>query len=237
MIKTVIVEDEVAGQELIRHYLKKHGPQFEVVAVIDNVTEAIHYLSSHEVDLVMLDIHIKQGTGFDVLSRLDKREFETIFITAFDQYAIQAIRHQAFDYILKPVVEAEFISAIQRVMERINAIKPRQQDSTHIVITRSGRIERIDLNEIIFFEADGAYTYIQTTKERIYTSKNLGEYVSMVPNHLFVRSHHSYLVNIDHVLSIEKKRSGILALTNGFRVPVSQRKVVEFVQFFKNRER
>lgn len=237
MIKTVIVEDEVAGQELIRHYLKKHGARFEVVAVIDNVTEAIQYLSNNEADLVMLDIHIKQGTGFDVLAQLDKREFETIFITAFDQYAIQAIRHQAFDYILKPLVEGEFITAIARVEERISSNKPKTQDLSHIVITRSGRIERISLQEIIFFEADGAYTYIQTLKERIYTSKNLGEYVTMVPDHLFVRSHHSYLVNMDHVLSIEKKRSGILALTNGFRVPVSQRKVVEFVQFFKNRER
>jgi two-component system LytT family response regulator len=236
MNKAVIIEDEKAGQELIRHYMKKHAPDFEITAMIDNVPDAVDYLSKHEVNLVLMDIQIKLGTGFDILNAIPKKNFEIIFITAFDQYAIQAIRNKAFDYILKPVVEAEFVNAIRLVDEKLNVHKT-DKGAPHIIISRNNKVEKLDVGDIIFFEADGAYTYIQTIKEKIYTSKNLGEYESQVSHELFVRSHHSYLVNMDHVLSIEKKRSGILELTNGYRIPVSQRRIADFVQHFRNREK
>lgn len=234
MIKTVIIEDEVAGQELIRHYLNKPGSPFEVVSVIDNVNDAVSYLLDNDSDLVLMDIQIKQGSGFDVLARLEKREFELVFITAYDQYAIQAIKQRAFDYVLKPLVEAEFMHMMKSVEEKIN--KSKLGNAQHIIIQRNNKIEKLDLKEIIFFEADGAYTYIQTLKEKIYTSKNLGEYEGMVSSSGFIRSHHSYLVNMDHVSSVEKKRSGILELTNGFRIPVSQRRIADFMKYFKGKK-
>ena len=229
-MRTIIIEDEKAGQELLKMNISESFPECKVVAVVDNVADSVKQINLLKPDLIFLDIQIKGGTGFDVLKQIPKRTFEVVFITAHNNYAIQALRTQAIDYILKPFNKTEFKEAVKRILS--NAAERSREAANHgntnsLSIYTSSGVEFIDFEEIVFLEADGAYTYIHSAGAHVLSTKNIGEYEVLLPSHFF-RCHHSFIININFIKRFEKGRSGLLIMKNGHKIPVSQRKMKEF---------
>ncbi len=228
MIKCLIVEDEQAGQQILLRKLATLYPECNVLSIIDNKDEAVQFITNNEVDLVFLDVQIIGGTGLDVLQECQKRNFETIFITAYDNFAISALNENASYYLLKPIMDEEFSKGMSSVLEKIKATK----SPTKILIPNKGVYLPINLVDILYFESDGAYTYVVTSEERVLSSKNIGYYEKSLPNDIFKRPHHSYIVNIDKIHLFKKGRSGLLIMQNEKEIPVSQRKMNDFMDYF-----
>ena len=226
-MKTLIVEDEIAGQELLKMNISQSFPECEVVAISNNVVDAIQQIEKLNPALVFLDVEIKGGSGFDVLNHFKDRTFQVVFITAHDNYVIQALREEALDFILKPFSKNDFEEAVIRLRKRI-ANRKREFDTfknSLSVYTPNGK-EFINFTDIIFLEADGSYTNIHMKEGKILSAKNIGEYELLLPS-FFYRCHHSFVVNLNEIKKFEKGRSGLLEMNHGFKVPVSQRKMKE----------
>jgi two-component system LytT family response regulator len=191
------------------------------------VDEAVRQINLLRPELLFLDIHIKGGTGFDVLSKVIEKTFEVIFITAHSNYTLQALRSQALDYILKPINKNEFIDAVERVSKLQSNSKKEIPSSTFLSIYTSAGLEFIKFDSIVFLEADGAYTTIHTQDNHIVSTKNIGEYEAILPA-IFYRCHHSFIINLNQIKKFTKGRSGVLIMNNDHRVAVSQRKMKEF---------
>ncbi len=228
MIKCLIVEDEQAGQQILLRKLTNLYPECNVLSIIDNKDEAVQFINNNELDLVFLDVQIIGGTGLDVLHECQKRNFETIFITAYDNFAISALNENASYYLLKPIMDEEFSKGMSIVLDKIKATK----SPTKILIPNKGAYLPINLVDILYFESDGAYTYVVTAEDRVLSSKNIGYYEKTLPNDVFKRPHHSYIVNIDKIHMFKKGRSGILIMQNDKEIPVSQRKMNDFLDYF-----
>lgn len=232
MINCVIVEDEFAGQQMLAHKLKTHFPECEIVAVIDNKNQAIDFLNTNKtIDLVFLDVQIKGGTGIDVLESIHVKTFESIFITAYDRYAIDALNAAASYYLLKPIRDDEFKKGMAVVLAKIN----KTNLTNTLLIPNKGSYNTLKYDDIIYFESDGPYTYIVTKDERILSSKNLGYYEKIIPKDQFKRSHHSYIVNLKHLQLFIKSRTGILKMSNGVEIPIVQRRMQEFMHFISEK--
>jgi two-component system LytT family response regulator len=234
-LKVVIVEDEVNNVLLIQEMLKKLSFPVEVAGVASEVNEAVEVINSCSPELVLLDIMIKGGTSFTVLEKLGNYAFETIFITAYNQFALDAIKKQTLDYLLKPINTEEFILALENCKKKVdekNKLDLLQADSKqHFQFRTQKGTEIILLSEIIYFEADGSYTKCVTEKNAMIVSKNIGELESELPPNRFFRCHHSFIINTQHIQKIEFGRSGNITCHNGQLVPVSQRKKKEFIDF------
>ncbi len=233
-MKTVIVEDEIAGQELLKMNISESFPECQILAVVSNVKEAIQQIELHKPALVFLDIQLKGGTGFDVLNHFKDRWFEVIFITAHDNFVIQALRAEALDFILKPFSKADFKEAVVRA-KKIIANRRREMETFKnalSVYTPTGK-EFINFENIIFLEADGSHTKIKLLETSILSTKNIGEYELLLP-HYFYRCHHSFMINLNQIKKFEKGRSGLLEMNCGYKVPVSQRKMRQLSELLEN---
>lgn len=218
--------------------LKKLDLPIEVVGIAAEIDEAVSIISSTQPQLVLLDIMIKGGTSFTVLEKLEDYSFEIIFITAYNQYAIDAIKKQALDYILKPINFSEFSNALENCKNRIEE-KNKVKDLLHndanqffSVKTNSGS-EVIPVDSIIYFEADGSYTKCTTSSTTIVVSKNIGDIEKELPTQCFFRCHHSFIINIKHIQKVELNRSGTILCSNGQILSISQRKKKEFMEFIQ----
>jgi two-component system LytT family response regulator len=234
-LKVVIVEDEVNNVLLIREMLKKLNFPTEVVGVASEVNEAVDVISNTSPQLVLLDIMIKGGTSFTVLEKLGNYRFEIIFITAYNQFALDAIKKQTLDYILKPINTEEFILALENCKKKLDEKSKidllQSEAKQHFQIKTHGGTEIILLSEIIYFSAEGSYTKCVTEKNSMIVSKNIGELEAELPTNRFFRCHHSFIINTQHIQKIEFGRSGTITCTGKNEVPVSQRKKKEFIDF------
>ena len=228
MIKCLIVEDEHAGQQILLRKLTNLYPECEVLAIIDSKDEAVHFINNNELDLVFLDVQIIGGTGLDVLQECQKRNFEAIFITAYDNFAISALNENASYYLLKPIIDEEFAKGMSIVLEKIKQSK----SPSKILIPNKGVYLPINLCDIYYFESDGAYTYVVTSEDRVLSSNNIGYYEKNLPSEKFKRPHHSFIVNVDKIHLFRKGRSGVLIMQNDKEIPVSQRKMNDFLDYF-----
>jgi two-component system LytT family response regulator len=228
MISCVIIEDEIAGQQILLSKISNYYPECEVLEIIDNKEQAVAFLNNNKVDLVFLDVQIKGGTGLDVMNEVHEKNFEAIFITAYDQYAIEALNASASYYILKPIRDLDFKKGMQTVLAKLK----KSSSSTTILIPNKGSYSILKFEDIIYFESDGSYTKVLTSEECILSSKNLGYYEKILPAEQFIRPHHSYIVNLAKIQLLKKGRSGILEMKNGIEIPVSQRKMSLFLEYF-----
>lgn len=228
MISCIIIEDDKISQEILIKKLEFAYPECKILALIDNKIDALNFLNNNEVDLVFLDVKLKDGSGLDVLQESEKRNFVTIFITAYDNFAIPALNENASYYLLKPIMDEEFSKGMSIILEKIKATK----SPTKILIPNKGVYLPINLSDIFYFESDGAYTYVVTAEDRVLSSKNIGYYEKTLPVESFKRPHHSYIVNIDKIHLFKKGRSGILIMQNEKEIPVSQRKMNDFLDYF-----
>lgn len=232
MIKILIIEDEYSGQQL-NSIITDNYTNCKVVAIADSVVTGIEEIKKNTPHIVLIDVQLKDGSGFDILSHFEgKRNFEIIFVTAYVKYAINAIKEEALDYFLKPINILEFKAGLEKAILKVTK-KTNKNPLKQISIYTSNGIDIIPYQDIIFMKADGAYTFIHTKKDKILSSKNIGDYESYLSTDMFFRIHHSYIVNLSHIVNIKKARGGTILLSNGETIPVSQRKLTDFLNIFK----
>lgn len=232
-IRIVIVEDELNNADYIAALLQNTAVSYELMGIARSVSDAIKLIDTTEPDLVLLDVVILEGTGFDVLDRISHRDFQVIFITAYEQYAIKALKKRAFDYLLKPIVRSEFHKAIINCAAAINEEEPEEtpndtSDQTLLIRSHSGNVV-LPMKYIIFFHAQSNYTLCITTERTYMISKNLSIVSKSVPEEMFFRCHKSYLVNLNHIEYADISKD-LIHCSRNHAIPLSQRKRHEFMQ-------
>lgn len=237
-IKTVIIDDEVDAVDFISSIIKEYCPSLEVTGKAFNVNEGVQEILDKKPELVLLDVEMPNGTGFDVLARFPEKSFEVIFITAFNHYAIKAIKYSAVDYILKPINITEFIEAVNKVVQKLPSDKGAGNDSfkvlienlktakpSRLAIPTSDGMEYLNPREIVRIEADRSYSWFFLTGNRkILVSKNLREFQELLGDRDFFRSHNSHLINLKYVKKFIRKEGGYIEMADGSMIPVSRNK-------------
>lgn len=235
-MKAILIDDEISNLENLRTLLEKHCPQVTIMATAQNINDAVDIIGKYSPDLVFLDIQMGEQTGFDVLKLLPTRNFEVIFVTAYDQYGIQAVKFAALDYLLKPIDIEELINAVNKAEHKLAAqiqnlqldfllqqLKKPEPNVSKIALQMQSEIRYVALSEIIRCEADNTYTrFFLSSNEKILVSKSLKEYADLLRPSGFLRTHQSHLVNPKYVKSWLKEDGGILLLTSGEKIPVSK---------------
>jgi two-component system LytT family response regulator len=237
MIKAMIVDDKTAAIELLRWLIKENCPEITSVASAITVAEALPLISNFEPDILFLDIQMPQETGFDLLAKVKKWNFEVIFTTAFNEYAIQAIRFSALDYLLKPIDGNDLKKAIERFKAKKESVSGGEELYKNFIqnITRGNNkplklalpgvseIQYVLLEEIVRLQAERNYTRLFFVKGKsFFSSKTLGEYEKMLRESSFIRVHKSHLINTMHIAGYEKM--GMVKMKDGSEIEVSRRK-------------
>lgn len=231
-MKALILDDIRISREGLAALLNKINPTIEIAASVATVEEAKQVFDEMSIDVAFLDIQLQSGTSFDLV---DEIPFETkvVFITAYDEHAIAAIRKGAFDYLLKPINSSELRNCIQRIQDvdaqTVETPHTGLSDKTEensvqsdlIGITGLDAIIFLKIDDIVYLKADGKYTMIQTTTEHITSSKNLKVFETMLPESKFMRVHHSFLLNLKYIKKFQKEYN-TLVLDNGAQIPVSK---------------
>lgn len=235
-MRAILVDDEIANLENLKILLNKHCPSIKVVASAANIDDAFAQVNLHHPDLLFLDIQMGKTTGFDLLNLLTEKTFEVVFVTAYDNYGIQAVKFAALDYLLKPVDPEELKAAVGkaeiRFKNKINGeqlnfllgqIKKNESGSPKIALPQQHEIRYVQVDDIIRCVADNTYTFFFLSNgDKILISKPLKEYSDLLKPQGFVRSHQSHLVNPKFVKSWLKEDGGTLLMNNGDKIPVSK---------------
>lgn len=241
-MKTILVEDKAYIRKGLLNQLKTIKTNIEVIAECGSVNEAVIVAHSCKPDLVFLDINLPDGTGFDFLKQTESLNFKVIFITAYKEYALQALKSGAVDYILKPVDLEELKIAVEKVLQLPLEIQRKQLKSakdtwdnmnTKLILSLHDSFQVVDLNELLFCESDKGYTtfYCNNNKKHV-ISKTLKEFEERLLNSNFIRPHQSFIVNLKFIDKYDK--SGIIYLKNGKKIPVASRKKEDFLSTFLN---
>jgi two-component system LytT family response regulator len=230
MLRLAIVDDEAPARANLRAALAGIAVDMEVVGEADNAADAVALLNAQKPDVVLLDIWLGDGTGFDVLDQLAHSDTRVIFITAFDHYAVRAFKSGALHYLLKPVVRADLQEALERAAEgpviaRENVQQLRRSLLDRITVPTAEGYHVLSPEEIIRCESDGNYTRFHLSNgERVVASRTLKEFEGQLIPFGFMRVHLSHLVNMARVRMYLHRDGGKLVLQDGQEVPVSHRR-------------
>ncbi len=238
-MKILIVDDELSAREQSKRLLAEFFPEINVCAEADSVSMAHEAILLHQPDVVLLDVDMPDGTAFDLLKRLPKINFNIIFITAYEKYALQAIKFSALDYLLKPYSSGEFVEAIRKAQRKEEDVESnikfsallqnfqnqlQNQASSKIVLRTADSIHLVQIEDVIRLQADGAYTtFYVLDRKPIVVSKNLKEYDSLLEGNGFIRTHQSHMVNSKYITCYHKSDGGSLGLIDKTQVPVATR--------------
>jgi two-component system LytT family response regulator len=235
-MRAILIDDEISNLENLRALLEKHCPQVIIMTTAQNVVDGVDAIKEYSPQLVFLDIQMGVQTGFDVLKLLPTRNFEVIFVTAYDQYGIQAVKFAALDYLLKPIDIEELINAVTKAEQKIatqiqtsqldfllQQLRKPEPNLSKIALQMQSQIRYVTLSEIIRCEADNTYThFFLSGGEKILVSKSLKEYADLLRPSGFLRTHQSHLVNPKYVKSWLKEDGGVLLLISGEKIPISK---------------
>ncbi len=249
-MKILIIDNEAELRTGLRNMVEKYCSPFPQIEEADGVRSGLEQIASFAPDIVFLDIEMGDGTGFDLLRQLDAPRFQLIFTTAHNQYAIQAIKFSALDYLLKPIDVAELKISLEKAIANINkpdlarqlavmmqqlAGKPATERK--IVLNDKQTTYFINMSDIVFCEAQGPYTRFHISgREPILISKTLREYEDLLTPHGFIRTHHSYITNPAKIKMYDKTDGGALILEGGHSIPISQRKKDNVLQVLNNQQ-
>ncbi|MEM8527288.1 MAG: LytTR family DNA-binding domain-containing protein [Bacteroidota bacterium] len=240
--KAIIIDDEAKIRKVLEIKLGKHCEGVEVVATAANITEAYQLIQKHQPDLIFLDISMPGGSGFDLLSRFEKINFEIIFVTGFDDYALDALKVSAVDYLLKPIITENLIKAVEKAKERIedrNKIEKYHNlqhnlenignQSTKLVIPGLNSYGFVKVCDIIRCEGWEKYTKLYLNDGNcLVSSHNLGVFRDMLKSYDFYHTHKSHLINTKLISRYLK--DGFVIMIDGSEVPVARRKREEFLR-------
>ena len=240
-LKAIIVEDEANSREILSNYIAKYCPSVNLVGEAASIDEAKKIIEKNNLDLVFLDVEMPFGTGFDLLEQLPHRSFETVFVTAYNQYAIDALNSHAAYYLMKPINIDELIKAVDYVTEirtkedaledRVLTPKLKKVDGK-ITLPQQDGFQILNVADILYCKADDNYTEIYLENKKILVSKTLKYFEEALSKFTFARIHKSYLVNVNEVVKYRKGKGGSVVVSNGKELLVSASKKKDLLAYF-----
>lgn len=244
MIRTLIIDDEQYNRQLITDLLNNHFPHVSVIGEADGVNSGLKSIRELTPDLVLLDIRMEDGDAFDLLNKIGNINFKIIFITAYEEYALKAIKFSALDYLLKPVVLGELKSAIEKAEKQImrdlnvqlNELSNNLQKNPNkrVVLRTAEKLQLIPAREIIRCEAERNYCmFFLENGKKIIASCPMKDFEDILSEQGFFRIHKSHLVNLSYIDSYIKADGGSVALTDGTILPVAMRKKNQLMELFE----
>ncbi|MBK9328268.1 MAG: response regulator transcription factor [Sphingobacteriales bacterium] len=248
-MKLLITDNEYHIRSATRELLLAFCPEITRIDEATGVEDGLKKIKNDPPDILLLDVEMDDGTGFDLLKQIQNPEFQLIFVTAHNQYAVQAFKFSAIDYLLKPIDPDELRTAISKAASRkrnndlkaqirimMEQLSNKMDPDKKIVLKDHSATYFIKVTDILFCEADGTYTKFYLSPEKvIVVSKNLKEYENILEPLGFLRTHHSFLVNPHKIIAYDKRDSGSLLLEGHHSIPVSQRKKDHILQLLESR--
>ncbi len=237
MKRIVIVEDEVYSRTFLKNIITSEAKDLEIVGEAEGVKEAIEVITATQPDALLLDIRLKDGLSFEIFKTLNFEDYCTIFITSYDQYAMQAVKLAALDYVLKPINIPELIQALKKIdlfnLRRNKADVGQylnNNETTSFLIIEDSKYLKLEFKDIISLESEGAYTKIVLADKSHFSSNPLAYYLDLLPLHFF-QIHRSTIVNSKKILSFEMGRGGLVKMGNGRELVVAARRKSDFINF------
>lgn len=240
-LDAILVEDEANSREILRNYIKKYCPKVNLIGEAASIQEGLELIEKHNLDLLFLDVEMPFGNAFDLLEQVPDRTFETVFVTAYDHYAKDALNEHAAYYLMKPINIDELINAVDYVW----VVKEKEANLQHGVLkTKQKGVEGkltlpqqdgfqvLNVSDILYCKADDNYTEIFLENKKILVSKTLKYFEDALADFPFARVHKSYLVNVNEVVKYKKGKGGSVVISNGKELLVSASKKKAFLSFF-----
>jgi len=243
VIRTVLIDDEIDSIKILQKLLGSYCPQVEVVGTAEGVETATLLIHATRPDLVFLDIEMMQGNAFDLLNRLQPINFQVIFVTAFDNYAVRAFKYSAVDYLLKPLDINRLVTAVDKVSSKFekedvlaqmkmlleNLSNISVSDQKIAIPTLTG-LSFVALGDIIRLEAKGGYTVIcMVDRQQILATRAIKDYEDILPPNIFYRIHNSHIVNLQKIKKYQKGRGGSVIMEDNSNIEVAIRRRDEFI--------
>jgi len=241
-LNAIIVEDEKTSRDILKNYLSKYCPKVTLVGEAENIEEALVLIRNNDLDLVFLDVEMPYGNAFDLLDKVGDRQFETVFVTAYNQYALDALNAHASYYLLKPISIDKLIEAVDYVSEikekenslQQTILKPvNTQVVGKITIPQQNGFEILEVKDILYCQADDNYTKIFLKDTKKLVSKTLKYFEDILSENGFARVHKSYLVNVNQIVEYKKGKGGSVVLSSGKQIMVSPSRKKELLSYFK----
>jgi two-component system LytT family response regulator len=248
-MKVLIIDDEPKARENLQTLIENYCDQLTIAGLAGSLEEGARLIDAHHPDLIFLDISMPGGSGFELLKQIPEINFEIIFVTAYDSYGIQAVKANALDYLLKPVSIRELKEAVQKALKKKDSRKtadianlssllsglamPKSSHLNRISVPAADGLVIINTEEIVSLAADGSYTRLALRDGRkLLSSRNLKEYEDQLPPDIFMRVHHSHVINLSYVSHYHRGEGGSVSMTDGSHLLVSKRKKKEFLDRF-----
>ena len=244
MLTAIIIDDETSSRNSLRQKLANHCPDILIAGECENGEEGIKMLAQKKPDIIFLDVEMPRMNGFTMLQQLTNKNFEVIFITAYNHYAIQAIKFSALDYLVKPVAIDDLKTAVEKAVQKrkISAGNERLEMLLQNLMQEKKELQRIaipsmegllfvETGNIIYLEANSNYTcFYLTNNRKITVTKTLKDFEDLLPASVFIRIHHSYIINKNLVEKYIKGEGGQVVMKNGILLDVARRKKEEFMK-------
>ncbi len=248
MINSIIIDDEPNNISVLKKMLAAFCPQINIVAEAEDAKQGIIVIQKNKPSLVFLDIEMPYGNAFDLLDKLMPIDFEVIFITAFNEYAIKAFKYSALDYLLKPVNINELEIAINKAVERIGTktlnaqlnnllqnLQKKNETMRKVALHKKEGLIFVPVEDIIRCEASGAYTFFFVKGHgKIISSKNMKEYEAILPESIFFRAHHSHMINLGEIKKYHRGRGGFVEMNDGAKIDIAVRRKESFLSRFQS---
>jgi len=244
MLISVIVDDEPKAIQSLSWELSNYSDQIKVIATFNNPEKALLYLAENNIDCLFLDIEMPTMDGFQFLNKLKSRDFAVVITTAYNEYAIKALKKDALDYLLKPIDSDDLEETIAKVkkhrsraldsnkIEKVLLRFNEKLNTKKIAINTDGKLIFLESKEILYIVSDGNYSTFHTTNnKKIVVTKKLKEINTILPNEIFFRVHNSYIINLTKVKEFFKT-DGYVILEDNHKIPVSRQKKSEFLEKF-----
>jgi two-component system, LytTR family, response regulator len=241
-MRAILIDDEPNATEALGNMLRMVTPDVEVIGVANAAQKGLDLIRELNPDLVFLDIQMPYMTGFELLEKLGKFNFSVIFTTAYDQYALQAFKVSAVDYLLKPTDMDELEAAVEKARERMKQANPdfgaleklfhqiKKVDAQRLALPTSDGLIFVPIDTIIRLQSDSNYTtFYLVSKEKIIVSRTLGDYEETLDKQNFCRIHHSHIINMAHLKRYYKNDGGYAEMSDGSKVEISRRKKDDFM--------
>lgn len=241
-LKAIIVEDEANSREIMRGYLAKYCTNVELLGEGSTIKEGLEQIKKHSPDVVFLDVEMPFGNAFDLLDQVPNRSFEVVFVTAYNQYAIDALNSHAAYYLMKPINIDELVKAVEyvrQIKEKETSLAGKVLQSKlkkaegKITLPQQDGFQVLDVSDIYFCKADDNYTEIYLEHKKILISKTLKYFEQALSEFPFARIHKSYLVNVNEVVKYKRGKGGSVVLSNGKELSVSASKKASLLSYFE----
>lgn len=243
-MKTLIVEDESGPRNALLAQINTYCPQLTVVAEAGTVAEAVEAIRVHNPALVFMDVRLPDGTAFDILNQVVGAQFQVVFVTAHDEFAVEAFKYHAAHYILKPILPDDLLAAVNRIKNSPSALNDihdmlrvvhEEVHGIKVAIPSVSKINYVNANSIIRCESEGSYTHIYTEDEdHLLSTKPLKEFDDQLSEHGFFRVHRSFLINLRKVAQYQRNSADSVIMNDGSRVEVSRKQRTAFLEAMSN---